>query len=62
MTISYLGAGDVDAAGEGDGCHGHHVGVGDQVPRPGNPATGRPGCAEIEHSIIQHVKSHSYLR
>ena len=31
-------------------------------PRPGNPATGRPGCAEIEHSIIEHFKCHSYLR
>ena len=62
MTIDYLGAGDVDAAGEDDGRHGHHVVVGDQVPRPGNPATKRPGCAEIKHSIIQHCKCRSYLR
>ena len=49
-SFFYLRAGDVDAAGEGDGRHGHHVRVGDQVPRPSNPATRRPGGAEIKHS------------
>ena len=41
-----LGASDVDAAGEGNGSHGHHVGIAYQVPRPGNPAAGGAGRAE----------------
>ena len=56
-----LWASDIDASGEGYDCHGHHVRVRDQVPRPGNPGAGAAWRAGIGLSKPKFITFTSFV-